>query len=307
MPWASRERDRDAPKEPVPPLRPASRFLTSWPTSADRGIPPQWPGTRRWPAPSPSRRAPQPHGHPGACPLPTPPPPQGDDDGSAEQAAYWACPFPFRSDSASRCRYRAASGGQNREDATTIGRPLSGHAPPARHRQRTTPSQRPTLCNSDILLKGVMSQTADPGQHPPTLPPVTASPSRNTERAQSQPKAHPGSDSGRSFCGTEADILVQIASTTGAAPPRLHAPRGRAPTCGHSGRYAVGGPAAAPHAAGNRGVRRRRSRIEERTSPLRNAEAPCQHLPGGGLSDHHVSRCCHQPRRRTWTTKAPPA
>ena len=71
--------------------------------------------------------------------------------------------------------------------------------------------------------------------------------------------------------------------------------RGRAPTCGRSGRYAVGGPAAAPPAAGDRGIRRRRSRIAERTSPLRNAEAPCRHPPDGGLSDHHVS---HSPYDR---------
>ncbi|WP_308368072.1 transposase domain-containing protein [Streptomyces sp. ISL-36] len=43
------------------------------------------------------------------------------------------------------CRHQAASGGQNREDATTIGRPLSGHTPPARYRQRTIPGQGPTL------------------------------------------------------------------------------------------------------------------------------------------------------------------
>lgn len=44
---------------------------------------------------------------------------------------------------------RAAMGGQNREDATTIGRPLSGHTPPARYRQRTIPGRQPTPCDLD--------------------------------------------------------------------------------------------------------------------------------------------------------------
>lgn len=171
-----------------PPPRPASRLPTSWPTSADLGIPPRWPETRRWQASPPSQRAPQPHGHPGACPRPAPPPPQGDDGGPAEQASYrtvsnCTCLFPFRSDGASRCRYRAAPGGQNREDATTIGKPLSGHTPPARHRQRTTPGQRPTLCNSDTPVRDVRSQ-ARTRDSTPILPPVTASPPRNTEHAQ---------------------------------------------------------------------------------------------------------------------------
>lgn len=68
-------------------------------------------------------------------------------------------PIPFRSDGASRCRYRAAPGGQNREDATTIGRPLSGHTPPTRHRQRTIPGQQPTPRDEDTSVRYVMSQT----------------------------------------------------------------------------------------------------------------------------------------------------
>ena len=86
----------------------------------------------------------------GALAVTAPPPPRGDDGGTSEQATYWTWssspyPIPSRSYDMSRCRYRAASDGQNREDATAIGRPLSGHAPPVRYRQRTIPGQRPTL------------------------------------------------------------------------------------------------------------------------------------------------------------------
>lgn len=73
-----------------PPPRPASPHPTSWPTSANPGTRPQWPGTHRLPALPRSRRAPQPRGHPGAYPLPVPPPPQDGDGEAAARATYWA-------------------------------------------------------------------------------------------------------------------------------------------------------------------------------------------------------------------------
>ncbi|MGW7367118.1 transposase [Streptomyces sp. NPDC054841] len=90
-----------------------------------------------------------------------------------------------------------------------IGRPLSRHTPPARHRQRTIPGPQPTLRNSDTPVRDVMSQTPDPGQHPPILPPVTAFPPGNREHAQSQPLGRRGTDTGRSFATDSQQVAEQ--------------------------------------------------------------------------------------------------
>ncbi len=116
---------------------------------------------------------------------------------------------PFRCDDVSRCRYRAASDGQNREDATTIGRPLSGHTPPARHRQRTISGQRPTPCDRDTSVREIMSQTTDPGQHPSILPLPIPLPLRNRRTCSIPFTQHPKPDPGRAQQDTKASSAIR--------------------------------------------------------------------------------------------------
>jgi hypothetical protein len=187
---------------------------------------------------------------------------------------------PFRSDDASRCRYRATSGGQNREDATTIGKPLSGHTPtgPA----PTTHHPRPA---ADTVRPGHIGQRCqesgpDPGQHPPILPPFTATPSRTTEHAQSQLLGHPRSDTGRSLCDPQSDIFVQVAS-----PPvrRLSTAAGQG-----TNELASGASESPSGGAARYAHSRRRSQTpqQDRGADARRSgtlRPPAR--PGGGLSD----------------------
>lgn len=132
-----------------------------------------------------------------------------------------------------------------------------------------------------------MSQTPDLGQHALILPPVTASPPRNREHAQSQLLGHRGSDTGRSLCSTEAGILVQVASR--AVRPRTQLGAiGQGPTLGHSGRFAAGGRAATLLAAGIPGARKRRIGVSG-PRRRRTLRPPASTWPAGAS----VTLTCH--------------
>lgn len=145
---------------------------------------------------------------------------------------------PSASGPMARRRHRAASGGQNREDATTIGRPPWGHAPPPGTDNAPSPAngQHCVIGTLWSEISGVRPRTRDSTRsssrqpqhpHPKTLSMLSPSPRHVLDLTPAD-----------RYTAQKPTPLFRSLQTR-VASPRLSAARGSAPTCRRSGRRAV--------------------------------------------------------------------